>query len=106
MTTRGSVFASATHAVTWLSDGTRRVEFYHVSPTPHSNGLTIAFIPKEKILFQADYTLPAPGQPANDHIKALQPVVEKLNLDFEQYIPVHRGAAPQTKADLWKAVGK
>ena len=88
------------------SDGTRRVEFYHVYPTPHSNGLTFAFIPKEKILFQADYTLPAPGQPANDHIKALQPVVEKLNLDFEQYIPVHRGAAPQTKADLWKAVGK
>jgi glyoxylase-like metal-dependent hydrolase (beta-lactamase superfamily II) len=88
------------------SDGTRRVEFYHVYPTPHSNGLTFAFIPKEKILFQADYTLPAPGQPANDHIKALQPVVEKLNLDFEQYIPVHRGAAPQTKAELWKAVGK
>ena len=88
------------------SDGTRTVEFYHVYPSPHSNGLTIAFIPKEKILFQADYTLPAPGQPANDHIKALQPVLEKLNLDFEQYIPVHRGNAPQTKADVWKAVGK
>jgi glyoxylase-like metal-dependent hydrolase (beta-lactamase superfamily II) len=88
------------------SDGTRRVEFYHVYPSPHSNGLTIAFIPKEKILFQADYTLPAPGQQANDHIKALQPVVEKLNLDFDVYMPVHRGAAPQTKADLWKAVGK
>jgi hypothetical protein len=29
-----------------------------------------------------------------------------LNLDFEQYIPVHRGNAPLTKADLWKAVGK
>ena len=88
------------------SDGSRTVEFYHVYPTPHSNGLTIAFIPKEKILFQADYTLPAAGQQANDHIKALQPVVEKLNLDFVQYIPVHRGNAPQTKADLWKAVGK
>ena len=88
------------------SDGTRTVEFYHVYPSPHSNGLTIAFIPKEKILFQADYTLPAAGQQPNDHVKALQPIVEKLNLDFEQYIPVHRGAAPQTKADLWKAVGK
>jgi glyoxylase-like metal-dependent hydrolase (beta-lactamase superfamily II) len=88
------------------SDGTRTVEFHHVYPTPHSNGLTIAFIPKEKILFQGDYTLPAPGQQPNDHIKALQPVVERLNLDFEQYMPVHRGNAPQTKADLWKAVGK
>jgi len=88
------------------SDGSRTVEFYHVYPTPHSNGLTIAFIPKEKILFQADYTLPAAGQQANDHVKALQPVVEKLNLDFVQYIPVHRGNVPQTKADLWRAVGK
>jgi glyoxylase-like metal-dependent hydrolase (beta-lactamase superfamily II) len=88
------------------SDGTRTVEFHHIYPSPHSNGLTIAFIPKEKILFQADYTLPAAGQQPNDHIRALQPAVEKLNLDFEQYIPVHRGNAPLTKADLWKAVGK
>ncbi len=88
------------------SDGTRTVEFHHIYPTPHSNGLTVAFIPKEKILFQADYTLPAAGQQPNDHIKALQPVLERLNLDFEQYIPVHRGAAPLTKADVWKAVGK
>jgi len=88
------------------SDGTRTVEFHHIYPTPHSNGLTVAFIPKEKILFQADYTLPAAGQQANDHIKALQPILEKLNLDFEQYVSVHRGATPQTKADVWKAVGK
>ena len=88
------------------SDGTRIVEIHHIYPTPHSNGLTIAFIPKEKILFQADYTLPAAGQQPNDHIRALQPIVEKLNLDFEVYMPVHRGAAPLTKADLWKAVGK
>ncbi len=88
------------------SDGTHSVEFLHVSPTPHSNGLTIAYLPKEKILFQADYTLPATGQPANDHVKALQSWVEKQNLDFDQYISVHRAATPQTKADLWKAVGK
>jgi glyoxylase-like metal-dependent hydrolase (beta-lactamase superfamily II) len=88
------------------SDGTRTVEFHHIYPSPHSNGLTVAFIPKEKILFQADYTLPAAGQQPNDHIRALQPAIEKLNLDFEQYIPVHRGNAPLTKADLWKAVGK
>jgi glyoxylase-like metal-dependent hydrolase (beta-lactamase superfamily II) len=89
-----------------FTDGTRTVEFYHVYPTPHSNGLTIAFIPMEKILFQADYPRPAPRQQANDHIKALQPVVERLGLDFDKYLSVHREAAPQTKADLWKADGK
>src|SRR5215472_4594638 len=88
------------------SDGTRIVEIYHVSPVPHSNGLTIAYIPKEKILFQGDFTV-TPGEPANDHVKALGPVVlDKLKLDFDRYIPVHAGAAPETKADLLKALGR
>jgi glyoxylase-like metal-dependent hydrolase (beta-lactamase superfamily II) len=87
------------------SDGTRTVEMYHVSPVPHSNGLMIAYIPKEKILFQGDFSV-NPGQPANDHVKALVPILEKLNLDFDRYINVHTSAAPQTKADVWKAVGK
>jgi len=88
------------------SDGARTVEMYHVSPVPHSNGLMIAYIPKEKVLFQGDFSLPVPGQPANDHVKALVPIVEKLNLDFDRYINVHTSATPQTKADLLKAVGK
>jgi glyoxylase-like metal-dependent hydrolase (beta-lactamase superfamily II) len=88
------------------SDGTRTVEMYHVSPVPHSNGLMIAYIPKEKVVFQGDFSLPTPGQPANDHIKALVPILEKLNLDFDRYINVHASATPQTKAELWKAVGK
>src|SRR5579864_4541291 len=88
------------------SDGTRTVEMYHVAPVPHSNGLMIAYIPKEKIIFQGDFTV-TPGQPANDHLKALVPILEKLNLvDFDRYINVHTSATPQTKADVWKAVGK
>jgi glyoxylase-like metal-dependent hydrolase (beta-lactamase superfamily II) len=81
------------------SDGTRTVEFYHVAPVPHSNGLMIAYIPKEKILFQGDFTV-TPGQPANDHVKALGPILAKLNLDYDRYIPVHAAAAPQTKKDF------
>jgi len=89
------------------SDGTRTVEMYHIYPAPHSNGLMVAYIPKEKILFQGDFSLPDPGQPGNDHVKALVPALEKLKLtDFDRYINVHTSAAPQTKAELWKAVGK
>lgn len=89
------------------SDGKRTIELYHVAPVPHSNGLMIVYIPKEKILFQGDFSLPNPGQPGNDHVKALVPILEKLNvLDFDRYINVHTSAAPQTKAELWKAVGK
>ena len=88
------------------SDGTRIVELYHIYPAPHSNGLMIAYMPKEKVLFQGDFSV-TPGQPANDHVKALVPALEKLKLvDFDRYINVHASAAPQTKADVWAAVGK
>src|SRR5579863_9673199 len=87
------------------TDGTRTVEFYHIPTAPHSNGLIIAYIPKEKIIFQGDFSV-NPGEPANDHVKALVPVLEKLNLDFNRYINVHASAAPQHKSDVWKAVGK
>ena len=87
------------------TDGTRTVEMYHTYPVPHSNGLLIAYIPKEKVLFQGDFSV-NPGEPANDHVKALVPILEKLNLDFDRYINVHTSAAPQTKADVWKAYGK
>jgi glyoxylase-like metal-dependent hydrolase (beta-lactamase superfamily II) len=87
------------------SDGSRTVEFYHIATAPHSNGLLVAYIPKEKILFQGDFSLPAAGQAANDHIKALVPALEKLGVtDFDRYINVHTSATPQTKAELWKAV--
>jgi glyoxylase-like metal-dependent hydrolase (beta-lactamase superfamily II) len=87
------------------SDGTRTVEMYHTWPVPHSNGLMVAYLPKEKILFQGDFSV-TPGQPANDHVKALVPVLERLKIDFDRYINVHAPAAPQTKADVWKSVGK
>jgi glyoxylase-like metal-dependent hydrolase (beta-lactamase superfamily II) len=88
------------------SDGTRQVVLYHVAPVPHSNGLMIVHLPKERVLFQGDFSLPAPGQPGNDHVKALVPILEKMNLDFDRYINVHASATPQTKAELWKAAGK
>jgi glyoxylase-like metal-dependent hydrolase (beta-lactamase superfamily II) len=86
-----------------FSDGTRTVELYHVAPVPHSNGLMIAYIPKEKIIFQGDFSV-NPGEPANDHVKALVPILAKLNLDYDRYINVHTSAAPQTKADVMKAM--
>lgn len=89
------------------TDGRRTVEIYHIFPAPHSNALLVAYLPAEKILFQGDFSLPAAGQPANDHVKALVPALEKLGLtNFERYMNVHAPAAPQTKADLWRAVGR
>jgi glyoxylase-like metal-dependent hydrolase (beta-lactamase superfamily II) len=89
------------------SDGNRTVEFYHIWPTPHSNGLLVAYIPRERVLFQGDFSLPPPGEPGNDHVKALVPALEKLGVvNFDRYINVHTSAEPQTKAELWAAVGR
>ncbi len=85
------------------TDGTRTVEMYHIYPAPHSNGLIIAFLPKEKILFQGDFSV-NPGEPANDHVRALVPVITRLNLDYDRYINVHASAAPQHKSDVMQAM--
>jgi glyoxylase-like metal-dependent hydrolase (beta-lactamase superfamily II) len=89
------------------TDGDRTVEMYHIWPTPHSNGLLVAYIPREKVLFQGDYSLPQPGQPGNEHVQALVPALEKLGVtDFDRYINVHASAEPQSKDELWRAVGR
>jgi glyoxylase-like metal-dependent hydrolase (beta-lactamase superfamily II) len=90
------------------TDGTHTVELYHIYPAPHSNALLVAYLPKEKVLFQGDFSVnPAQGggmQPANDHVQALVPAVAKLGLDYTRYINVHASAAPQTKADVTAAM--
>jgi glyoxylase-like metal-dependent hydrolase (beta-lactamase superfamily II) len=89
------------------TDGTQVVEFYHIWPTPHSNGLLVAYLPRQRVLFQGDFSLPQPGQPGNDHVQALVPALEKLGVtDFDRYINVHASAEPQTKDQLWAAVGR
>ena len=88
------------------TDGNRVVELHHIYPAPHSNGLLVAYFPKEKVLFQGDFSLPAAGQEANDHVKALAAALDKLKLDYERYINVHASAEPQTRAELLKAVGR
>ena len=61
-----------------------------------SSGLLIANTPKYMVVYPGDFSRPAPGQPANDHIKALVPILERIKVvDFERYINVHTSAAPR-----------
>ena len=88
------------------TDGTQTVELYHIFPAPHSNALIVAYLPRNKVLFQGDFSInPAQGgggwTPANEHVRALVPALEKLGVtDYNRYINVHASAAPQTKADV------
>ena len=85
-----------------LTDGTQTIELHHVQGLEHSDGMLIAFLPKEKILFTGDFNLPAAGQPAAPAIRTLVENVERLKLDFDRHVLVHapNPDRPLTKADL------
>ena len=92
-----------------FTDDTRTLELHHITDADpenvHSDGILVAFLPKEKILFQADFTLPAAGQTANPFTQSLGRNLAKLKLDFDSYISVHNTNTPQTREDLMKASG-
>jgi glyoxylase-like metal-dependent hydrolase (beta-lactamase superfamily II) len=88
-----------------LEDDTMRLELHSV-PNAHSDGTLVGFLPRQRILFQADFTLPQPGQNANPFVVSLAQRVDELGLDFERYLAVHAAAQPQTKAQLMAAIGK
>ena len=92
-----------------FKDDTRTLELYHIIDADpemvHSDGMLVAFLPKEKILFQADFTLPATGQTANPFVQSLGKNLARLKLDFDAYVSVHNNPTQQTRADLMKAVG-
>jgi len=54
-----------------LSDGTRNLNIYYVSPLQHADGMLMAYLPKEKLLIEADIVntnvpfRPPPTRPAD-----------------------------------------
>ena len=43
-----------------ISDGTRNLDVYYVQGSPHAEGMLMAYLPRERILIEADiYTPPA-----------------------------------------------
>jgi glyoxylase-like metal-dependent hydrolase (beta-lactamase superfamily II) len=92
-----------------LSDGTHTVELYLIKGTPHGDGLIMAYLPKEKLLVEADAFTPAPpnatppAQPNPAQVN-LYDNIERLNLVVDQILPLHGRKVPL--AELQKAIGK
>ena len=82
-----------------FQDDKHVVELYDVGPNPHANEMIVAYLPKEKILFQADLLNPA----ANGTIGIAQDVtvsfaekLQQLGLNVEKIYGVHgRAATPE-----------
>jgi hypothetical protein len=64
----------------------------------HAAGMLIAYLPKEKILVNADlYGPPASGArlPApNANMRSLQQNIQRLKLDVAQHVPIHGQPGP------------
>jgi glyoxylase-like metal-dependent hydrolase (beta-lactamase superfamily II) len=92
-----------------LTDGTRSVELHILQGSPHNEGLLVAYLPKEKIIVEADvFTPPPPNAPAPATVDPaalnLHDNIQRLKLDVAQIAPIHGRVA--TIEELKKAVGR
>ena len=90
-----------------LTDGTHRVELYHLRNAGHVDGMLIAYLPKEKIVVEADEFTGGPANPPgapNPFAAALVDDLERLKLDYQIVLGLHGRQA--TKAELLQAAGK
>ena len=92
-----------------LTDGKRKIEIYPIAGNSHNDAFALVYLPKEKILSEADaYTPLAPGAtpPAsvNPYSVNLYENIQKLKLDVDQIAGLH-GPSVVKLADLKSYIG-
>ena len=92
-----------------FTDGDRVVEVYYIDGSVHAQGFMMVYLPKEKILIEADaFTPDAPNTPAPAVPNALRvnlvQNMERLKLDVAQILPLHGRMVPVS--ELYAAIGK
>jgi hypothetical protein len=89
-----------------LSDGTQRLELIDVGPNPHAKEMVIAYLPKQRIVFQGDlFFMPAndaPTGPPQESTLGFARKVDELKLKFDRIASVHGRTA--TRAEFDRAV--
>jgi len=76
-----------------LTDGNHVIELYHLQNFGHNDGMIVAYLPKEKVLLEADGFNPPPQpltqRPATISTASLAANIERLKLDVQRIVPVH-----------------
>ena len=78
-----------------LADGGREIDILHLENDNHNEGMLVVYIPREKVLVEADdFTPPAPNRPlpaprAVGFTKNLNANIERLKLDIVTIAPLH-----------------
>lgn len=82
-----------------FQDDKHVVELYDIGPNPHANEILVAYLPKQKILFQADLLNPAANGTipiAQDATVSFSEKLQQLGLEVEKIYGVHgRATTPQ-----------
>ncbi|HEV3470996.1 MAG TPA: MBL fold metallo-hydrolase [Pyrinomonadaceae bacterium] len=92
-----------------FTDGKQTVEVIDIGPGPHAREMLVAYLPKEKLVFQGDLVnLPNSGKwmpsTVNDTTVHFLEALSRLNLDVKRVAAVH-GPATSIE-DLREAVGR
>ena len=92
-----------------MNDGMRSVEIHHMRGQGHADNLLMVYLPREKLLIEADaFTPPPPNAtlaPQNVPLAAnLVENIENLKLLVERIVPMHGSVVPV--GELYRAVGK
>lgn len=92
-----------------LSDGARTVEIYRIAGIRHHDGLLMVYLPKEKLLSQADAYSPLPPNatpptPPSPYTVALADNITRLGLAVGDLLPLHGRLVPV--ADLYRTIGR
>lgn len=92
-----------------FGDATRPVEVHEMQGSIHSLGFMMVWLPRERLLIQADaFTPGAPGAPLppvpNANNVNLVANIERLKLDVDRILPLHSRVVPV--AELYAAIGR
>jgi glyoxylase-like metal-dependent hydrolase (beta-lactamase superfamily II) len=96
-----------------LTDGEHIIDLYHLEGSTHAMGMIIAYLPKLKVLIEADEfnvgqaNAPTPAS-INPYHTNLLANIERLKLDVDRIIPIHLPGDNRkvTMAELYTAAGK
>lgn len=91
-----------------LTDGARTVEILNIPGNNHHAGIVMVYLPKEKLLVEADvYNPPAANAPPSPTVNSnwvnLSDNIKRLNLSVDQILPLHGRILPL--AELQKSIG-
>jgi len=97
-----------------LTDGNQTLELHHLRGSGHNEGIIVAYLPKNRILIEADaYNPPADPaapmpMPPSPYTVNLLENIERLRLEPARIIAVHYPADGRlvTKEELMKAAGR